>query len=1163
MQQLDGRIVYAARDLVGFALCPQLPRLEYAAAQGILERPQFRDPALDRVVERGRQHEARFLEELRAAGHTVVEIQPDGTLQDRAEQLRQAAEATARAMRAGEEVIYQATFFDGRRRGHADFLRRVDGRGSRLGDWAYEVWDTKLAREAKPGALIQVLFYDELLEAVQGTSGERVHLALGGSARDVRSFAVRQYAAWYRRLRRRFDEALHNGAFATPEPAPEPVEHCEVCSWRLHCQGLRRDADHLSLIAGIARSQRRRLKDAGIATRTQFADAPWEDIAGRLPRRSHDAYRKLHRQARLQVEAERTGRLRYELEPLALGDGLPLQGLLALPEPTPNDLFFDIEGDPFALDDGVEYLFGIFDPAEGEGGTYYPFWSIDEDGRVTREAERRAFERAFDFLYRRFCASLREDGTAGMRVYHFGAYEPSTLKRLAARYGTRERELDELLRAETFVDLYRIVRQGLRASVESYSIKQLEPFYGFQRQASLRDAGDSIEAFERWLELGHGGHDHQELRQNIEAYNADDCRSAAALRDWLEGRRRELEEQHGQPLPRPAPKSPDPSEGTAQNLDKTAELFRQLTADLPPTAEEWTDEQRARWTLANLLSWHRRELRAKYWRLFACREKTPEELVSDDDTALGGLEPVTQDSGRRETRWQLRFPPQEHRLGPVEAARDPFTLERFRVLAIDDEKGLVTVSGKSQAPPTALLPFEEYRVDVLENRLRRLAEAVVTHGMSGPGPYRAARELLLRSLPRCGQQPGAPLAAEGEAADAAGRLVASLHESCLAIQGPPGTGKTTLIAKLIVSLAASGKRVGVTANSHAVITNVLERVEETALAAGQQIRIGQRKPDGPKGRWHSLAGQAGIEALNSGQVQVAGGTVWLWANDGIDPVDVLFIDEAGQLSLANALVAAMAAHSVVLVGDPQQLDQPTLAAHPPGTDSSALGHLLGESATIPPDRGLFLDQTWRLHPAICAYTSELFYDGRLHPARGCERQCLEASGFPASGLLFVPVSHEGCDVESQEEVDAVAELCERLTAPGAAWVDRDGVRRPLSSEDILVIAPYNLQVRRLQERLGAEFRVGTVDKFQGQEAPVVIYSMTSSSKEDAPRGMEFLYSLNRLNVATSRAKCLAIVVASPALLDPVCTTIRQMELASALASFVERATTWGQTSGDS
>jgi uncharacterized protein len=255
------------------------------------------------------------------------------------------------------------------------------------------------------------------------------------------------------------------------------------------------------------------------------------------------------------------------------------------------------------------------------------------------------------------------------------------------------------------------------------------------------------------------------------------------------------------------------------------------------------------------------------------------------------------------------------------------------------------------------------------------------------------------------------------------------------------------------------------------------------------------------------------------------------------------------------LAASAAAASIVLLGDPQQLDQPRKGSHPEGVGASALQHVIGDYPTIPADRGLFLPVTWRLAPNICGFTSELFYDGKLKPKPGLEAQGLIGNGaFEGSGLWFVEEAHDGNRSSSAEEVERVAALVARLTAAGSRWMNEKGEAAQMKGEDILVVSPYNAQVVRLAERLeGTGAQVGTVDKFQGREAPVVIYSMATSRPEDAPRGMEFLYSLNRLNVATSRARCAAIVVASPRLYEPDCRTPRQMELANALCRFREMA----------
>jgi uncharacterized protein len=290
---------------------------------------------------------------------------------------------------------------------------------------------------------------------------------------------------------------------------------------------------------------------------------------------------------------------------------------------------------------------------------------------------------------------------------------------------------------------------------------------------------------------------------------------------------------------------------------------------------------------------------------------------------------------------------------------------------------------------------------------------------------------------------------------------------------------------------------------------------------------------------------------------VAGGTQWLWASaDANDAVDVLFVDEAGQLSLANVVAVSHAAKCLVLLGDPQQLEQPQQGSHPEGTGISVLEHVLGDHQTMPSERGIFLAETWRLAPAVCSFTSEMFYEGRLEPEVGCVQQRLSGTAqFEGSGLWVVPVEHEGNRNSSVEEVEAVNGVVSSVLRSGASWVDRKGNTRSMTPTDVLVVAPYNAHVTLLTERLGPRgVRVGTVDKFQGQEAPVVVYSMATSSPEEAPRGMEFLYSLNRLNVATSRARCACILVASPRLFEPECKTPWQMRLANALCRYVERAT---------
>ena len=748
-----------------------------------------------------------------------------------------------------------------------------------------------------------------------------------------------------------------------------------------------------------------------------------------------------------------------------------------------------------------------------------------------------------------------------LHIYHYAPYEPTAIKRLAGRYGTREEEVDRLLRGEVFVDLHRAVRQGIRASVESYSIKRLEPLYDFKREIDLRDAGTSIVEFETWLELGQGDK-REELLTQIEAYNRDDCLSTLHLRDWLEGQRMELSNELGAALPRPVVPEPDETEDS-EAQKAVNELVDSLTEGLPESVEQMTDDERGRWMLAQLLNWHRRESKSFWWRYFHLAKELTDEERREEPDALGELtfdgawaDPAPR---ARSNIYRFRFPAQEHAIAVDSTPHDPETQEAVgTVVHLDDDNGVIDIKrGNTRPAPTAtsLIPHDFVNPQPKPESLQRLARWVLEHGIAAPGEFRAARDFLRRQFPRCGQAVGQPLRVDGEGAhEAARRVTTSMDETYLAIQGPPGSGKSTVGAEMIVDLATAGRRIGVTANSHKVIGGLLEKVAGAADDRGVAVDIGQRSNHQPTfaDAIHLKTNDAARGALVDGTVNVVGATTWLWSREDMTgAVDVLFIDEAGQMSLADALAASLSASSLVLLGDPQQLNQPLQGTHPPGAERSVLAHVLDGDRVMPGQLGLFLDGSWRLHPDISAYTSEVFYEGRLHSQPG--RELLALAGTPplsGTGIRFLPVPHRGQSSESPEEAARVSQLVRSLLESAPTYTDEAGKAHPLAEDDVLLITPYNAQVRVLGEALPG-FRIGTVDKFQGQEAPVSIYSMATSSLDEAPHGMEFLYSLNRLNVATSRARCLALVVASPELLRVRCRTPRQMQLANAIARLVE------------
>ncbi len=1142
----DGTLVVAATDLVGFLECDHLVSLEQARIRGEIRKPYRTDPELDLLRTKGYEHETRYRERLVADGRIVVDI-PERDLQS-IEGLRAAADETADLIRSGADVIFQATFFDGRWRGNADFLLRVE-RPSPLGSWSYDIADTKLARHVKTSAILQLCVYADLLTQVQGVPPERVVVVTGdGREHDHR---LADYAAYYRRAKERFTTRIF-GDEPAPVTYPDPVEHCRVCNWWTVCVDRRRADDHLSLVAGMSRQATERLTSDGLPTVEALADAQPER---RVPEIQPRTYRRLHDQARLQLRGRREDELVYELIPP--DPELPGRGLAALPEPSPFDVFLDIEADPWAADGGLEYLLGIV-TIDGDNPAYHPLWGHDRSG------EKAAFEALVDIVMER----LQRDPT--MHLYHYGGYESGALKRLMSRHASREDEVDELLRGAVLVDLYEVVRHAIRASVESYSIKQIEKFYMPAREGPVTRAGFSVVQYENWLESADS-----RLLDELAAYNRDDCLSTYLLRGWLEERRVDAAPIFPDGMvPRPEPQAGGPTEDLAAKQAETAERVRLLREGVPDDTGSRTTEQQGRWILAGLLDWHRRESKPQWWDWFRLRQASMEDLIADRD-ALGGLryEGVVREEGKSIVH-RYRFEPGQDTKIDIgdkwlvihpDLAAEEKPPSAGTCVAIDIGAGYVDLKrGKAgnAAHPTALIPGQPFGPEPMRSTLGAIADQVIGHGIDGPGSYRAVRELILRTPVRLrGGIPGDPLVRRGEEPVVAARnLALALDETVLPIQGPPGTGKTWTGARMIVELVRGGRRVGVTAQAHRVIGNMLAAIRAAAAEEGVDIRILQRIDDlseAAEGVDIATKSEVVEDRLRAGTVDVVAGTMWVFARLTMaELIDVLFVDEAGQLSLASVVSMGGAAGSIVLLGDPNQLPQVSQAIHPEGAERSALEHVLGPDRTLPAERGIFLPTTFRMHPDVNAYISEVFYEDRLLPDPSTARQAIGPGSEPTgTGIRFWPVIHVGNGARSIEEADAVARMIDGLI--GRPWTDQAGADKLLLGDDIIVVAPYNAQVaaidRAVRERTQAGIRVGTVDQFQGQEGAVAIYSMATSSADDAPRDITFLYSGNRLNVAVSRARAIAVIVASPALLDAAARTPNQMRLVSALCRFFELA----------
>jgi uncharacterized protein len=800
-----------------------------------------------------------------------------------------------------------------------------------------------------------------------------------------------------------------------------------------------------------------------------------------------------------------------------------------LPEPDPGDVYFDLEGHPFwTPSSGLFFLFGIWCQVDGEWA-YEAHWAHD------LEAESGAAARIVSFFDRR-----RQDHP-GFHVYHYNHTERSALEAMSLGRPS-EALFTHLSDTGLFVDLMAVVTNSFQVGVESYGLKSLEALPGYQRQGAIEQGSGAVVDYDRYMGTG----DPARL-EAIARYNQDDVRATQALHGWLLGHR---------------PPEAEWRESVLEGYGEDPELdllVAQLLASDPGTPEH---------LLGDLLGYWRRERAADVAPKFAKLAGDTHLLLEDPDV-VGGLafvEFVQRGKKGDLTHAKFSWPEQpladDVKKSGVLIAGGPGESGFSSLSDLDrDERSLTLrwndVRVEAGFFPRALTPDDWITPDRKPAVLAELARQVL--GVPGAGaPSRVGLALLERARPRFVAGAGP---ADGVFRDDLPSIVSwvdGLDSSFVAIQGPPGTGKTYRGARIIHALITSGRRVGISAFGHAAVDNLLAEVRSVFEARGELAALQAVKKVSNDGQIGSLDGVTYTKtnsAAANAKYNLVAGTTWLFARPemGDRPVDVLVIDEAGQLALADAVAASASAHNVILLGDPLQLAQVSKATHPDGAGASVLEHVLGDAVTITPDRGVFLAETRRMHPAVCEFISTQFYEGRLTSHAGCATQNIEGT---EPGLVWIEAHHEDRSTESPEEAELVADAV--LDLLGREWTNSDGERSLLSAADFMVVAPYNDQVHLVRQRLDADHRtagveVGTVDKFQGREAPVVFFTMATSTGDDMPRGPEFLFSRNRLNVAISRAQYLAGLVCNQHLLDSRARTVEDMRLIGTLGAFVESA----------
>ena len=1134
MRLVEDQLVWSASDLTTASRCEYslLRRVDQLLGRGdpAVASP---DPLMDQLARIGERHEAAILDRFRTR-------LPEGRLVELHRAARGAStqdlydthRATVQALSGEAEVVYQAGFFDGSFSGFADFLVREDD--------GWVVADAKLSRQARPTALLQVTAYAEQVEAAGLPLADRVRLLLG-DGRDE-DFSLHDLRPVLVARRQRLLEVVHTHA----EQEDEVLwgrDDLLVCGSCAECSAAMVAHRDLLLVAGMRQTQRRALREAGIQDLDALAlsDSTPPGVA-------KATFAKLRAQAALQRQQLDAGPGPKGQEQVSYEVLEKPASLAMLPPPSAGDIFFDFEGDPLYQEDdprvwGLEYLWGVIEAPIGDAEPEFRAWWAHD-----RVEEKQAFVAFMNYV------AARRAAHPDMHIYHYAPYETTALKRLAARYATHETEVDDLLRSVVFVDLYAVVRGAVRVSQPSYSIKKLEPLYMSDEDRSGMDvaAGDaSIAEYHESRQLAEDG-EAEKAQAKLDAlrdYNRYDCLSTLRLRDWL--------------LEIKAAAAPGSTEAEGDHADgqKPAadEEHDQLVTDLMVLASEVrsarTPEEQGLAMLASAIGYHRREGLPFWWEHFS-RLGTPEVAdwqverdvfrVTSHDVLEDWQVPQGKQTPRRRLllhgSWGAGSRPGSNAslvYGPPPPAKAKMPSRGFYAWAAcdtvvagsDDEtveivETLRKVDTPHPAAPVALTPAEPPSDSLQRAAIRELAAQAVAAGGLLEQP---AMDVLRRAEPRT---TSGVLPRTGDVVDDLVASLLDLQRSYLAVQGPPGTGKTYTGSRVIKRLVEEhGWRIGVVAQSHAVVENMLQAVVDAGL---NPERIGKKATRAAGARWRDLEtkgqpkqGEFVSEATGG---CVLGGTAWTFTGKQVEreQLDLLIIDEAGQFSLADTLAVSVATTRMLLLGDPQQLPQVSQGTHGEPVDESALGWLMKGHDTLPAALGYFLETTYRMHPELCARVSRLSYGGRLNSAPVAATRSLEGV---APGLRTVHVrDHHGAATASPEEAQAVVEQVRAVL--GRAWHE-SGETRPLGQSDVLVVAPYNAQVHLILKRLAEaglpDVRVGTVDKFQGQQAPVVIVSMTASSPDDVPRGMGFLLSRNRVNVAVSRAQWLAVVVQSPRL----------------------------------
>lgn len=1081
------------------------------------------DALLASLQSKGLAHETGLLQQFESRGLSIVKIDPALPVAEKQQQTQQ-------ALFDGYDVIYQAALSKGNFQGYADFLVKKNS-PSKLGQYAYDVWDSKLSKQPKPEYIIQLCCYAEMLSDIQGQLPH--YMTVASSDGEQHRFKVTDYYYYYQAIKSEFLQVQQS---FDPQQMIDPADSKTFGRWSNYAAMLLKQADHLSLIANISSSQIQKLNRAGIHKVDELIYSEQSKVAGLRT----EQFNKLKQQAAIQKRSNDQIPPLYELLP----ETPNVIDLSRMPPHSENDLFFDIEGYPL-IEGGLEYLWGITYFDNNGNRAFRDFWAHD-----ARE-EKQAFEAFIEWVYHRWL------NDPSMHIYHYAQYEVVACKRLMGRYGVCEDKVDQLLRNNVFIDLYTIVRNAFRIGEPKYSIKNVEHLYRGKRETDVGTGGDSVVVYDNWRNQPDGT-DWQcsEILNSIREYNIDDCNSTQELAQWL--RKEQQVNNIAYVGEQPIVEVELKEEQQQRQLFRDQLLFKasQLSGLDASILEN----------LAWMLDFHTREAKPIFWRKFERLALDEEELYDDIDCLayckLTEQAPFKPTPRSRNLAYQYQFNPDQEFKGAA---------KRYNVLGETSEvgkeiklsyvadhsnlkEGLITLQSGQPLPPLLTLLPDEY---VNPEPIPKALAAQIKRYDAGELQHSAIVDFLYRRVPRITSiPPGEAIVTSHQPEQRLEQIIEAvihLDNSYLTIQGPPGAGKTFTAKHIIARLMQLGKRVGISSNSHKAINNLLLSTAQYCQQQGiDAVFVCTKETDQQLAELEITLAKNNNISDHLQPSCVIGTTAWGFCREELHQAfDYLFIDEAGQVSVANLVAMSQSCQNLVLLGDQMQLGQPTQGTHPLDSGLSILDYLLKDSPAITPDMGIFLEVTYRMHAKVNQFISDAIYDGKLYSHPDNDKQVIVVPknnpgqiNFDA-GIKFIAVEHSGNTQASDEEVAQIQLLVAELL--GRKYQDKSGHTRAISLEDMLFVAPYNHQRNKLHQALGRHAQVGTVDKFQGQEAPIVFFSLCTSDPQASPRGIDFLFDKHRLNVAISRAQSMAIIVGNPKLFTATVSSIAQMAKVNVLA----------------